>query len=210
MDKLFGKKTNPKEELKKQDRELRKSERELAREDRKLEQQENQIVLEIKKASKLKNGLERTYAKQLIQVRKQRERTRQASMQLTGVRHQTKAMGANVALANSVAGAAKAMHGVNASMNPASIGKTLGEFKMASERMGMSEEMMNDVLDDILDEEGDEGESQHILDKVLDEIGIEMNGKLGEAPTVHGNLPQASKSTADEDIEKQLARLKAL
>ena len=69
---------------------------------------------------------------------------------------------------------------------------------------------MNDVLDDILDEEGDEEESQAILDKVLDEIGIEIKGKLSDAPTVHGDLAQASKSTPEDDLEKQLARLKAL
>lgn len=69
---------------------------------------------------------------------------------------------------------------------------------------------MNNVLDDILDEDGEEEESQQILDKVLDEIGIEIKGKLGEAPTVHGNLPEASKSSADDEIERQLARLKAL
>ena len=70
-----------------------------------------------------------------------RDTIRGKLLQLTGVRNQTKAMGANVALANSVAGAAKAMQGVNATMNAASMAKTLGEFKMATERMGMSEEM---------------------------------------------------------------------
>lgn len=69
---------------------------------------------------------------------------------------------------------------------------------------------MNDALDNILNEDGDEEESQHILDKVLDEIGIEIKGKLGEAPDVNRELPEAARSTAADDIEKQLARLKAL
>ena len=32
--------------------------------------------------------------------------------------------------------------------------------------------------------------------------GIEIKDKLVGAPTVHGNLPQASKSTADDELEK--------
>lgn len=68
---------------------------------------------------------------------------------------------------------------------------------------------VNDNLDDILNESGDEEESQNILDKVLDEIGIEIKGKLGEAPGVLSNVPGSSK-VSDDDLEKQLERLKAL
>ncbi|XP_022646339.1 charged multivesicular body protein 2b-A-like isoform X2 [Varroa destructor] len=188
MDKLFGNKASAKEQLRKTDKDLRKSERDLAREDRVLERQEKQI---------------------LIQVRKQRERTKQATIQVAEVRNQSKTMGANMTLANTVAGATKAMSGMNDMMNPQQLAKTLGEFRMQSEKMGITEEIINDNLDDILNESGDEEESQNILDKVLDEIGIEIKGKLGEAPGVLSNVPGSSK-VSDDDLEKQLERLKAL
>ncbi|XP_022646337.1 charged multivesicular body protein 2b-like isoform X1 [Varroa destructor] len=210
MDKLFGNKASAKEQLRKTDKDLRKSERDLAREDRVLERQEKQIELEIKKAARLGyNNMCKMYAKQLIQVRKQRERTKQATIQVAEVRNQSKTMGANMTLANTVAGATKAMSGMNDMMNPQQLAKTLGEFRMQSEKMGITEEIINDNLDDILNESGDEEESQNILDKVLDEIGIEIKGKLGEAPGVLSNVPGSSK-VSDDDLEKQLERLKAL
>ena len=37
---------------------------------------------------------------------------------------------------------------------------------------------VGDTLDSMLDESGDEAESDAIVTKVLDEIGIEMSGKV--------------------------------
>ena len=41
---------------------------------------------------------------------------------------------------------------------------------------------MNDTLDDLLTESGDEEESDAVVNKVLDEIGIEISDKVGSAP----------------------------
>ncbi|OQR72781.1 charged multivesicular body protein 2b-like [Tropilaelaps mercedesae] len=210
MDKLFGSKPNVKEQIRISDRNLRRSEWDLAREDRVLERQEKQIELEIRKAARLgQDDMCKMYAKQLVQIRKQRQRTKQATVQVAGVRCQSKAMGANVALANSVAGATKAISGVNQLMDNQQLAKTLGDFKMLSEKMAMTEEMMNDALDDILNESGDEEESQGVLDKVLDEIGIDIKGKLGKVPPVQREKPGASENSID-DLEKQFEHLKAL
>lgn len=38
--------------------------------------------------------------------------------------------------------------------------------------------LVNDTLDDIMNESGDEEESDAIVNKVLDEIGIEISGKV--------------------------------
>lgn len=37
---------------------------------------------------------------------------------------------------------------------------------------------VNDTLDDMLEESGDEEETNNIVAKVLDEIGIEISGKV--------------------------------
>lgn len=37
---------------------------------------------------------------------------------------------------------------------------------------------VSDTLDDIMDESGDEEETEGIVNKVLDEIGIEISGKV--------------------------------
>lgn len=61
--------------------------------------------------------------------------------QVAEVRNQSKTMGANMTLANTVAGATKAMSGMNDMMNPQQLAKTLGEFRMQSEKMGITEEI---------------------------------------------------------------------
>lgn len=42
----------------------------------------------------------------------------------------------------------------------------------------MSFVLVNETLDDMLEESGDEEETNEIVGKVLDEIGIEISGKV--------------------------------
>ncbi|KAK2147870.1 hypothetical protein LSH36_533g01057 [Paralvinella palmiformis] len=73
--------------------------------------------------------------------------------------------------------------------------------------IGTQTKVLSDTLDDMLEESGDESEEEAIVNKVLDEIGIEISGKLAEAPSAHKEA--VSKSTEEDEIEKQLAKLKA-
>jgi charged multivesicular body protein 2A len=68
--------------------------------------------------------------------------------------------------------------------------------------------MGGDELDE--DEEADE-----IVNKVLDEIGVDLNTKLKDAPTDLGNavevnerVPQAIGAGADDDLQARLNSLK--
>lgn len=135
--------------------------------------------LEIKKLAKEGNNEGcRILAKQLVQLRKQKTRTYAAKSKLQGVSVQTKAMGANVKLADAMAVAGKSMGQMNQLMNPAQIGATMQEFSKQGMKMDMTEEMMNDAFDDILADSDEETESNDIVTQVLDEIGIEMSGKV--------------------------------
>ncbi|VDK44372.1 unnamed protein product [Cylicostephanus goldi] len=57
------------------------------------------------------------------------------------------------------------------------LAKNMREFQIAQERLGITDDMMNDALDNILDEPGDEEEQNAIVNQVLDEIGIESQSK---------------------------------
>merc|ERR1712179_155924 len=102
---------------------------------------------------------------------------------------------------------------MNKVMDPMKIAKTMSDFEQANVKMGMTEETMNDALDDILADSDDESEEQAVIDKVLDEIGIEISGKLADAPSAHaGTIGDKSKTKAteeDKEIEAMLAQLKA-
>lgn len=93
--------------------------------------------------------------------------------------------------------------------------------------------LVNETLDDMLEESGDEEETNGIVNKVLDEIGIEISGKvniliaiwlfsendneslnpfffqMSDAPSaVKDSLGNSSKFT-EKDIEAQLAKLRS-
>merc|ERR1712154_233632 len=107
----------------------------------------------------------------------------------------------------------KTMAQMNKVMDPMKIAKTMNDFEQANAKMSMTEETMNDALDEILEDSDDESEEQAVIDKVLDQIGIEISGKLADAPSAHaetiGDKSKAKATDEDKEIEAMLAQLKA-
>ncbi|TNN79398.1 Charged multivesicular body protein 2b [Liparis tanakae] len=167
---------------------------------------------EIKKMAKTGNKEAcKILAKQLVQLRKQKNRTYAVSSKVTSMSTQTKVMNSQMKMAGAMATSAKAMHAVNQKMDPQKTLKTMQDFQKENMKMGMTEEMINDTLDEIFDESGDEEESQDIVNQVLDEIGIEISGKMVRAPAAGKSLPSAASSKqatiSDDEIERQLRAL---
>lgn len=70
-------------------------------------------------------------------------------------------------------------------------------------------DLVNETLDDMLEDSGDEEETNGIVNQVLDEIGIEISGKMHDAPNaVKDSIGNTSKLT-ERDIEAQLAKLRS-
>jgi len=217
MSGLFSKKPTTEEVAKQQKRQINRTNRELQRDTRKLEQEERRLEMEIKKMAKQGNKTATTtLAKQLIAVRKQKNRNMATASKVTGVGHQITAMNANVKMAKSMGTATKAMGTMNKEMDPMKLAKQMEQFKQESAKMEMTDEIMGDTLDDLFDASDDEEEQDAIVSQVLDEIGIEITGKMVDAPTPSSSkLPQAQSSKSsgmsdeDKEIEAMLAKLKA-
>ncbi|CAL8109096.1 unnamed protein product [Orchesella dallaii] len=212
----FGKKTD-KELARENERALRKVGRDLDREKLKLEQEEKKLVLEIKKAANEGNKeVCAILAKQLVQMRKAKTRAYAAKGKIQTVGTTAKVMQANTKMAEVMGETTKAMGQMNKVLNPAKINKTMQDFAKETAKMEMTDEMINDTLDDLLTESGDEEESDNIVTQILDEIGIEISGKVAEAPSAGtSRLGEASKGRTrvadlptDDDLEAQLARLR--
>lgn len=208
---LFGKKPTVKEQQRATDRQLRKVTRDMERDQNQLEREEKKLELEIKKLAKEgnKEGCA-ILAKQLVQLRKQKTRSLTARSKVQGIAMQNKMMGANVNLSNAVASTSKAMGNMNRLMQPQKVAADMKNFQMANTKMEMTEEMISDTLDDILSASDDEEESDRIVNQVLDEIGIEVSGQMSKAPTTikGGVAADRSRLPTDEDIERQLAKLR--
>ncbi|GAB0091941.1 charged multivesicular body protein 2b [Sergentomyia squamirostris] len=208
---IFGKKPTVKEQQRENDRSLRKAGRDIERERKKLEMEEKKLEMEIKKNAQAGNKDACTLlAKQLVQLRKQKNRTYAANSKISSVGFQNKAMGANIALSGAMATTAKTMSEMNKVMRPEQLAGDMRAFQQANMKMEMTDEMINDTMDDILAESGDEEESDQIVNQVLDEIGIEISGKMRDAPSaIAGTIGESSKATSERDIEAQLAKLRS-
>ncbi|NWZ65145.1 CHM2B protein, partial [Acrocephalus arundinaceus] len=198
--------------IKEQNRELRGTQRAISRDRAALEKQEKQLELEIKKMAKTGNKEAcKVLAKQLVQLRKQKNRTYAVSSKVTSMSTQTKVMNSQMKMAGAMSATAKTMQAVNKKMDPQKTLQTMQNFQKENMKMEMTEEMINDTLDDIFDASDEEEESQDIVNQVLDEIGIEISDKMAKAPSAARGLPSASASTAatisDEEIERQLKAL---
>lgn len=207
---FFKKAPTVKEQQRQNDRELRRAGRTMERDKAALEREEKKLEMEIKKMAEAGNKEGCTIlAKQLVQLRKQKNRVYAANSKISSIGVQNKSMGANVAIADAIGTTSKTMANMNKVMNPQKLAHEMEAFKHASAKMDMTDEMISDTLNDILDESGDEEETEGVVSQVLDEIGIEISGKMSNAPIAErGNIGKSVKN-ADEDIEAQLARLKS-
>ncbi|XP_023934816.1 charged multivesicular body protein 2b [Bicyclus anynana] len=207
---FFRKEPTVKEQQRQNDRELRKAGRDLERDKLALEREEKKLEAEIKKMAKEGNNEGcKMLAKQLVLMRKQKTRLYTANSKVSSIQIHNKAMGANIAIAGAMGTTAKTMGSMNKIMNPHQIAKDMEAFKQANLKMDMTDDMISDTLDDIMTESGDEEETEGIVNQVLDEIGIEVSGKMANAPSVSRNKVGESTSDIDKDLMAQLTKLKS-
>ena len=116
-------------------------------------------------------------------------------------------------------GVTRAMQSMNKQLNLPQIQKIMMEFEKQTEIMDMKEEMMGDAIDDAMGDADDEEETEAVVAKVLDELGIQLSEELGGLPTTEGSLAPAQKkpqpvaadvpmSDADADLQARLEMLR--
>lgn len=128
------------------------------------------------------------------------------------------------AMAQAMKGVTKAMQSMNRQLNLPQIQRILQEFEKQSEIMDMKEEIMNDAIDDAMEDDGDEEESDAVVNQVLDELGLQLNDQLSGLPQTGGSLPATGQkqpaaaaaaaggnggvSDADADLQARLDNLR--
>ncbi|ODV85794.1 hypothetical protein CANARDRAFT_27883 [[Candida] arabinofermentans NRRL YB-2248] len=200
---LFGKRLTPQEQMRKNQRQLERTQRELDREKVKLQQQEKKIVLDIKKSAKA-NQLKtiKVQARDLIRTRKQVEKFDKMKTQLQAISLRLQTMRSSNQMTNSMRDATRLLNGLNGTMNLQNLSKIAMEFQKSLDIMDQKQEMVDDVMDDIMDDEidvDDEEEIDEVVNKVLDEIGIDLNSKMGD------NVPAALAASASGEAQQTKA-----
>lgn len=185
MESLFGRTVTPAERLRQHQRALAKAQRELDRERTKLEQQEKKLIADIKKSAKLgQMGACKVMAKDLVRTRRYVQKFYQMRTQLQAVGLRIQTLRSNQQMADAMRGATRAMGAMNRGLNLPAIQRIMNEFERESATMDMKEGMMSEAVDDAMDNEteDEEEEGDKILKEVLDEIGVNLQQQLSDAP----------------------------
>merc|ERR1712043_124926 len=124
-------------------------------------------------------------AKDLVRTRKYVKKfmLMRANIQAVSLKIQT--LKSQAAMANAMKGVTKAMGSMNKQMKLPEIQKIMMEFEKQSE-------IMEDAIDDVMGDEDEEDESDAIVAQVLDELGLQLNDKLGDVPVATGSLAPAA------------------
>jgi len=187
------------------------AQRDLDREMRELDRQEKQITMELKQRAKTagvnpsKDTALKALAKQLVNVRSQKEKLTSAKAQLGAVGMHATSMAAQVSAASAIGSVTTAMSTANAAMDSKETMKILAEFQRENEKLNVKEEMMNDALIDAFDNDELDEQADEVTNQVLAELGVEMDSQL-----VGLNAPQKKPATAEMTPEEQEALDSAL
>jgi charged multivesicular body protein 2A len=90
-------------------------------------------------------------------------------------------------------------------MNMPMLNQMLMEFARQTEMMEMGSEMMGEAIDMAMDGEEMEEETDGVVNQILDEIGINLDQTMLNAPT--SEKPPAKVETVDTDLEERLNKL---
>ncbi|KAF6151133.1 hypothetical protein GIB67_002385 [Kingdonia uniflora] len=208
--------------LRENKRMLDKSIREIERERQSLQTQEKKLIMEIKKSAKQgQMGAVKVMAKDLIRTRHQVEKFYKLKSQLQGVALRIQpfslwivllfntevgvtlaflqTLKSTQAMGEAMKGVTKAMGQMNRQMNLPSLQKIMQEFERQNEKMEMVSEVMGDAIDDALEGDEEEEETEDLVSQVLDEIGIDINQELVNAPASAVATPAAKNKVAQAE-----------
>lgn len=193
-------------------REVRAGQRDMDREMRELDRQEKYITAEIKKRAKLARGADdpalKSLAKNLVQVRAQRDKLIGARAHLGAVGMTANSMATQVAAASAMQGVTNAMKTANNAVDTKEINKIMNEFARQNETMAVREEMMDDALADAFDNEELDAEADNVTNQVLAELGVEMDSKMVglSAPS---KAPPTKDAAVQEEVDDALPDLRS-
>lgn len=192
------------EQMRANKRMINRSIRELDRERNNLVAQEKKIIADIKAAAK-NNQMSsvKIMAKDLVRTRKYQSKFYEMKSHLQGVQLRMQTIKSTEAMARSMAGATKAMTALSKQLNIPGLTQILQEFQQETEKLGITQEVMGDTIDDVLGDVGDLEQEELVVAQVLDEIGIDANSLLAEAPK--SKMPATGAAVGSQNAKEAVA-----
>jgi charged multivesicular body protein 3 len=149
----------------------------------------------------------KTFARELVRIRKQATRLHTSRAQLQSVQMQVNEAFSVRKIQGSLKTSAGIMKDVNTLVRLPELNATMRQLSTELVRAGIIEEMVDEAMpnNELYEDEEDEAEEE--VEKVLQEI---LQGKLAQADTVQPGEPLEEPPAAEEQLEDQEAALEQM
>lgn len=195
---LFGKKKSANERLRESKRQLDRKIRELDRERQQIERSEAKVKEDIKRyAQRGETEVARRLARDVVRSQAEKKKFLTMRSQLQGIQMRMQTLKSQEAMNQAIQGVTRVMNQMSAGMPNNQLHRVMNDFEYSLQRMDHRAEMMDEALDGTQEVENEEEESEELVNKVLDEIGVASSTGLASAPG------SKAKSSADAQSNSQ-------
>ncbi|CAD2089316.1 hypothetical protein YYG_04141 [Plasmodium vinckei petteri] len=198
------------ESLREEKRNLNRSIRELEREIFKLENEKKQIEKNIKLYAKKNDiNLVRTLAKDFVKVKQTVTKYSKIKSHLFSMKIKLQSVKSSEQLSKSLNDINKIITRVNKYIKLKNINKSIYDFQKQNDEVSLKEDMLDDLFDTLNYDIDMAEEEDIIVSKVLDGLGIQMNSKLDEIPSVSELKTEQVETNANvADFQERINNLK--
>ena len=152
----------------------------------------------------------RTFAREMIRIRKQSSRLATSKAQLQSVQMQVNEAFSVRKIEGSLKASTGIMKDVNSLVRLPELTGTMRELSQELVKAGIIEEMVGDSLPDDQLLEGEDDEAEAEVDKVLGEILQGKLGKVDATPVTEDNEPEENLEEQEASLAQMRGRLEAL
>ncbi|KAK4469089.1 hypothetical protein MN116_006677 [Schistosoma mekongi] len=199
---LFGKRKTPEEQLRDSKRTLARAVRELDREKKQLEQERVRIGNEMRMLAKRGQiDAVKVLAMQFVRTENYVKKFSSLHSNLTVLSMKMQTVKSTATMAGAMKKVALTLREMNSTMQLPQLQRIMMEFERQTETMEMKEEIMSDAIDSAIGEPDDLEDSEAVVEKVLEELGIDLNAQLSNLPTAKDTIG----STATNSLRPRAA-----
>lgn len=211
LDFIFGHVMTPEERMKEMKKTIRKSKRDLDKTITKLETDDERLIDEIREAVDAGATRKALYTKVMRHTRILHEITI-----IEATKDKLTACGSALTKTDTTEVLTRVFTSMTLCMKQMNNAKTLSqmtqmmmEFDRETEKLEITQEMLDDRLDEVYADQEDENEedTNDLLDKILAEQGIKLNEDMPDAPMIQKNKAISLKGVASEDELKGIESL---
>lgn len=205
---LFKKQEDPKELVRKWQRQIRTEIRGVERQMMDVQREQKKAEKLIKEAAKRNDIVScKILAKEVVNMRRTVGKLAMNKATFLSLSNQMTEQLAMTRVAGALTKSGEVMKLVNSLMRVPQLSRTMAEMSREMAKAGIIDEMMTDVMDSMMDGEDLEEETEEQVDKILLEVAGETLAQMAAAPQQQRQAAQQQQQPAEDEGEDLQARL---